>query len=115
MFGGAPRLQANLALAYERGPLQFGLQQRYISSGSYDATYGPQDLADSRVGSATYTTLRLGFRPTLRVTLYMNIHNLFDSPPPESGDWGFGGTLPTNEGLFDAIGRRYVAGVRYER
>jgi len=115
LFGGAPRLQANLALAYERGPLQLGLQQRYISSGSYDATFGPEDVADRRVAAASYTTLRLGYRPAPRLTVYLNVHNLFDSPPPESGDWGFGGTLPTNEGLFDVIGRRYVAGLRYER
>jgi len=114
-FGGAPRLQANLSVAYERGPLQLGVQQRYISSGSYDATYGPQDLADRGVRAASYTTLRLGWRPRGDLTWYLNVHNLFDSPPPESGDWGFGGTLPTNEGLFDAVGRRFVMGIRIER
>jgi hypothetical protein len=36
-------------------------------------------------------------------------------PPPRSGDWGFGGSIPTNEGLFDVLGRRFVLGVRLER
>jgi iron complex outermembrane recepter protein len=117
LFGGAPRLQANLSLAYERGPLNIGLQQRYISSGSYDGTYGAADLASRRVRDASYTTLRLGLTPAgvRGTTWYLNIQNLFDAPPPRSGDWGFGGSIPTNEGLFDVLGRRYVLGVRFER
>jgi hypothetical protein len=116
LFGGAPRLQANMSLAYERGPLKLELRQRYISSGSYDATYGPLDLADRHVRDATYTGLRAGWTPRGgNTTWFLNIQNLFDSPPPRSGDWGFGGSLPTNEGLFDVLGRRYVLGVRLER
>ena len=117
LFGGAPRLQATLSLAYERGPLNVGVQQRYVSSGAYDTTFGAADLAQRHVRDATYTTLRLAVTPrnSSGITWYLNIQNLFDSPPPRSGDWGFGGSIPTNEGLFDVLGRRYVAGVRFER
>jgi outer membrane receptor protein involved in Fe transport len=116
LFGGAPRMQATLSVAYERGPLNVGLQQRYISSGSYDATFGPQDLATRHVRAAAYTTLRLSLTPRARaITWYASVQNLFDSRPPRSGDWGFGGSIPTNEGLFDVLGRRYIAGLRLER
>jgi outer membrane receptor protein involved in Fe transport len=116
LFGGAPRMQATLSAAYERGPLNVGLQQRYISSGSYDATFGPQDLAGRHVRAAAYTTLRLGLTPGGRgITWYASVQNLFDSRPPRSGDWGFGGSIPTNEGLFDVLGRRFTAGVRLDR
>ncbi|MBK9251524.1 MAG: TonB-dependent receptor [Proteobacteria bacterium] len=116
LFGGAPRLQATLSVAYERGPLNVGIQQRYVSSGSYDATFGAADLADRHVRAATYTTLRLAFSPRggRGTTWYLNIQNLFDAAPPRSGDWGFGGSIPTNEGLFDVLGRRFVAGVRLD-
>jgi iron complex outermembrane recepter protein len=116
LFGGAPRLQATLSMAYERGPLNIGLQQRYVSSGTYDATFAPTDLARRHVRAAAYTTLRLGLTPRggHGTTWYLNIQNLFDSRPPRSGDWGFGGSIPTNEGLFDVLGRRYVAGVRLD-
>jgi len=116
LFGGAPRLQATLSLAYERGALNVGLQQRYVSSGTYDATFGLPDLARRHVRAAAYTSLRLGLTPRNGhgTTWYLNIQNLFDSRPPRSGDWGFGGSIPTNEGLFDVLGRRYVAGVRLD-
>jgi outer membrane receptor protein involved in Fe transport len=117
LFGGAPRLQANLSVAYERGPWRFTLQERYISSGSYNATYGPADLDKRRVNSVGYTSLRVGWQPAYRLgaSIYLNIQNLFDVNPPRSGDWGFGGSIPTNEGLFDVLGRRYVLGVRIDR
>ena len=116
LFGGAPRLQATLSMAYERGPLNVGVQQRYVSSGTYDATFGPADLARRHVRAAAYTTLRVGLTPRggHGMTWYLNIQNLFDSGPPRSGDWGFGGSIPTNEGLFDVLGRRFVAGVRLD-
>ncbi len=117
LFGGAPRFQSNLALAFERGALRIAIYERYISSGSYDATYGPGDIDRPRVRSAAYTGAQVSWRPrNLRGTrLYLNVQNLFDEAPPNAPDWGFGGSIPTNEGLFDVIGRRVVVGLRYER
>src|SRR5690606_24934559 len=117
LFGGAPRFQSSLSLAYERGPLRLALNQRYISSGSYDATYGPADIDERHVRAAAYTAAQVSWRPsTLRGTrVYLNVQNLFDADPPIAPDWGFGGSIPTNEGLFDVLGRRFVLGVRFER
>ena len=117
LFGGAPRLQANLSLAYERGPWQFTLQERYISSGSYNATYVAADLDKRRASSVSYTSLRVGWKPENRLgaSVYLNVQNLLDVDPPRSGDWGFVGSMPTNEGLFDVLGRRVVLGVRIDR
>jgi iron complex outermembrane receptor protein len=117
LFGGAPRFQSNLSLAFERGPLRVGVQQRYVSSGSYDATYGPGDIDQRRVRAASYTSAQVGWQPPgLGGTrIFLNVQNLFDEDPPIAPDWGFGGSIPTNEGLFDVIGRRVVFGLRYER
>lgn len=117
LFGGAPRFQSNLSLAVERGGLRVAVQQRYISSGSYDATYGPADIDQRHVRAAAYTGAQVSWQPPgLRgVRLYLNVQNLFDEDPPIAPDWGFGGSIPTNEGLFDVLGRRFVFGVRYER
>lgn len=117
LFGGAPRFQANLSLAYERGPLQMIVQERYTSSGSYDATYGPADIDDRHVRAMATTALHFSWRPDPRRDLrfYLNVQNVLDANPPIAPDWGFAGSLPTNEGLFDVLGRRYVLGVRFER
>ncbi len=116
LFNGAPRLQANFTLAYQRGRFRVAVREQYISSGSYNATYVPGDIDRPRVRSAQYTNLNFNWQPTtLRGTnVFLNVQNLLDEDPPRSGDWGFGGSIPTNEGLFDVLGRRVVAGVRFE-
>lgn len=117
LFGGAPRLQANLSVAWARGPLQLSVNERYISSGSYSATYTAADIDRRHVRSAAYTALQASWKPvpTGGLRLYFNVQNVFDQDPPVAPDWGFGGSMPTNEGLFDVLGRRYVFGVRYTR
>lgn len=115
--GGAPRWQANFSLAYWRGPLHVTVQQRLISAGSFNATLGAGDLDDNRVSGAAYTTLRASwdFRRWRGLTAYAHVGNLFDRNPPRAADWGFVGSLPTNESLFDVLGRRFVLGVSWER
>jgi len=116
--GGAPRWQTNLTLAYERGPLQLTLQERVISAGTYSATYGRGSIDDNRVGGAAYTNLRVSWRfgaDPQSLLLFANVSNLFDRDPPLAADWGFVGSIPTNEGLFDVIGRRYLLGLRLRR
>jgi iron complex outermembrane receptor protein len=117
LFGGAPRFTGTLSAAYERGPWRMALQQRYVSSGSYDATYGPADIDDRHVRAAAYTTFNVNWRPPRwsGARMYINVHNVFDAAPPIAPDWGFGGSIPTNEGLFDVLGRRYMLGMRFER
>jgi iron complex outermembrane receptor protein len=115
LIGGAPRWQANFTLAYERGPLQVTVQERLISSGTYNAAWGPADIDDNRVGSAAYTNLRLSWRwgdDPRSTLLFLNVTNLFDRDPPLAPDWGFVGSVHTNEGLFDVLGRRYTLGLR---
>lgn len=116
LFGGAPRFQANLALVFERGPLRLALTERYISSGSYDATFSHADIDRRHVRSAAYTGTQVSWQPRALpgARVYLNVQNLFDEDPPIAPDWGFGGSIPTNEGLFDVLGRRFVLGLRYE-
>jgi outer membrane receptor protein involved in Fe transport len=115
--GGAPRWQANMSIAYWRGPLRLTLQQRVISSGRFNATLAPGALDDNTVRAATYTNLRAS-RDSRRwpgLQVYAQASNLFDHAPPRAVDWGFVGSLPTNESLFDVLGRRYVLGISWER
>ena len=69
---------------------------------------GPQ-----AVGSIFYQDLQ--FRYTHgKVQYYLGIDNLFDRKPPliPSGLPGNTTGAETNAGIYDAIGRRYYAGIR---
>jgi hypothetical protein len=63
-----------------------------------------------------YTSLRGEWRPAVTpgLAVFGHVANLFDRDPPAVGDWGFGGSIPTNESLFDPLGRRYSLGIRLE-
>jgi outer membrane receptor protein involved in Fe transport len=114
--GGAPSWQANMSISYRRGPLQLALQQRLISGGKFNATLGPEDIDDNRVSGAAYTNLRASWQSTQLpgVSFHAQISNLFDQDPPRAPDWGFIGSMPTNESLFDVLGRRYAIGFTYD-
>jgi len=117
MIGGAPAWQANVSVAYRRDSLQLTLQERLISSGRYSATLASGDIDSNHVASAAYTNLRgsWNLRRLPGLTLYAQASNLFDHDPPRAPDWTFIGSAPTNESLFDVLGRRYVIGFTYER
>ena len=115
--GGAPSWQANVTAAYERGPLRIAVQERLISSGQYNAVNTAADIDNNHVSGAAYTSLQLGWKPATYpgVSVFAGITNLFDAPPSRAGDWGFVGSVPTNESLFDVLGRRFVVGLRVAR
>jgi iron complex outermembrane receptor protein len=115
--GGAPDWQGTFSLSYDRGPLSATVQERYISSGTYDATFVQGvDIDDNTVASAAYTNLEVSYKGEMsgRSTwqTYLNVTNLFDKDPPLVATWGFTGSTQTNSGLFDIYGRRYNLGVR---
>ena len=116
--GGAPDWQGTLSLSYDRGSLSATIQERYINSGTYDATYVQGvDIDDNTIASAAYTNLELSYRGDMSgnstFQTYVNVTNLFDRNPPLVATWGFTGSQQTNTSLFDIYGRRYNVGVRF--
>ena len=113
--GGVPRWQANLSLAYRRDALQLAVHERFTGRGRYNATYGPADIDDNTVAGVATTDLRAEWQlGSPRWSVFAHVANLFDRAPPDAPDWGFGGSIATNESLFDPLGRRYTIGVRLE-
>lgn len=116
--GGAPDWQTNASLTYGNGPFSGTLQGRYISSGTYDATWttGVQ-IDNNRIPSSFVTNLQLNFDGQMSdnnsYRIWLNVSNLFDADPPLVASWGFTGSLATNSALFDVYGRRYNLGVRF--
>ena len=115
--GGGPEWQLNLSVAYRTGPWSLYVQERYISGGTYIANWGPNDISDPTVDPAFYTSVQAAREVTLgqgAITLYVHVNNLFDADPPLAPDWRFSGSIHTNETLFDVLGRRFMAGVRFD-
>jgi iron complex outermembrane recepter protein len=115
--GFAPDWQGTLSISYERGPFAATLQERFINSGTYDATFVQGvDIDDNTVASAAYTNLQLSYDSEMSGggtwQTYMNVTNLLDKDPPIVATWGFTGSTQTNSSLFDIYGRRYNVGVR---
>jgi hypothetical protein len=116
--GNAPDWQGTFYLTYERGPLSATLQERYINSGTYDATFVQGvDIDDNSVASYATTNLQVSYRGDAASSgtweTYLNVTNLFDKSPPLVPGFGFTGSTQTNSSLFDIYGRRYNLGVRF--
>jgi outer membrane receptor protein involved in Fe transport len=117
-LGGAPDWQGTFSLSYQRGPFEATVEERFIDSGTYDATYDEGiDIDDNSVASTALTNLEVSYKGGLRESgewqTYLNVTNLFDRDPPLVATWGFTGSTQTNSSLFDVYGRRYNLGVRF--
>lgn len=115
-YVGLPDLQLTAALTYRTGPWQMYLQSHFIDSGKVDATLRQGiDIDDNTVASAFYTDLRVSYSTDMTRAgsweIYARVDNLLDRDPPRAADYGdFNGATPTNETLFDVLGRRYTLG-----
>ncbi|MDB5663006.1 MAG: TonB-dependent receptor-like protein, partial [Sphingomonas bacterium] len=121
---GIPKWTVNGTLTFASGPFSTTTEARYIPTGIYDVTrVGPQDegyatslpasIGDNRVTGRLYFNLAARYklidRGSQSLELYGAVNNLLDKQPPVSVGNGIG----TNAQLFDTIGRRFRAGVRF--
>ncbi|MXO66165.1 TonB-dependent receptor plug domain-containing protein [Altericroceibacterium endophyticum] len=113
---GVPTYIINAYLGYKDDAFSGQVQLRHISDGKYnnDLVEGV-DINDNHVGAWTYVNLNLGYKlwrdGDRNVELYGVVHNLFDKDPPVDIPSSFG---PTNNVLYDVVGRTYRVGVRFK-
>jgi iron complex outermembrane recepter protein len=114
-----PDFKAIANVTYSNGPFSAFIQGRYIGSGIMESTLVEGvNIESNRVDSAIYTDLRLGWSRDLAggttLELFGNVTNVFDESPPITPYYSvfLGYAQQTNSGLFDLLGRSYVAGVR---
>ena len=114
---GLPEWKARLGASYDQGPWGVYGQVRYISSGKYDQSWGPEQLSpeDNSIGAQYYFDLSAYYRFELgsvkNLELYGGVSNLFDRDPPVV-PVDFISNLATNPTHYDVIGRRYYIGIR---
>ncbi|MBN1237331.1 MAG: TonB-dependent receptor [Gammaproteobacteria bacterium] len=114
-----PDFKAIANLTYRTGPFTAFLQGRYIGSGIMEAgLVEGVDIESNKVDSAFYTDFRFSYTRDLRgganLEVFGNVNNLLDEDPPVTPYYSvfLGYALQTNSGLFDLLGRTYVAGLR---
>jgi outer membrane receptor protein involved in Fe transport len=118
---GYPHYRAQGTLTYGNGPVKVYLREQYIGGGLLSRDYvlgNPQNptnrtVDNNSVPDTWYTDLHFTVTPPSKIKweIYFNIDNLFDQAPPRVPSFSqMGGTGPTNTGLYDQIGRRFVLG-----
>ncbi|MGI4877193.1 MAG: hypothetical protein ACRYG4_06880, partial [Janthinobacterium lividum] len=106
----------NVSAIYSDGGLTFSGQLRYY--GPAKRTQDPTVFyAANNVKSITYTDTTLSYRFDIKgVTFetYLTVNNLFNVQPPvfASGTQP-GQGYPTNQAVYDVIGRYYTGGIRF--
>jgi iron complex outermembrane recepter protein len=121
---GLPDYTINAFLTYQAPRFTGQVQLRYISSGVFQATnigpgqdgYSPtlpNSVSDNSVGAVAYVNLNASYavwqRGDQKVEVFGVINNLLDRDPPNDIPSSFG---PTNNVLYDVVGRSYRMGVR---
>lgn len=123
---GMPRYTINGYVTFDADPATFQVQVRHISSGTYNsALIGPgqegydpllpNSINDNYIAPWTYVNLNasvnLWNRGDRKLELFGAINNLFDKDPPVDAPSSFG---PTNNVLYDVLGRAYRIGARFK-
>lgn len=115
-----PELRARLSAKYDIGRFGIYVQERYIHEGMRNPNFVTGvDISDNVVPAVWYTdmtfTFALGSWREGAGELYFNVANVFDrDPPPTNSTAGRSWVDPTEEEIYDLLGRRYVLGARYK-
>jgi len=123
---GVPRYIINAYLTYSSDPVTAQIQVRHISAGNYNnELVGPgQDgydplaansISDNSIGAWTYVNLNASVavwrQGDQKIEIFGAVNNLFDKDPPVDAPSSFG---PTNNVLYDVLGRAYRIGARFK-
>lgn len=114
---GDSKDRAYLSLGYTQGKFGGTLQTTYFSAADLDDGFlAAFDLPRGSlgIGSVAYVDLQFTWQPTEQYQVYLGANNVFDKEPPLliSGIPSDSTGTETDAGTYDAIGRRWYAGVR---
>jgi iron complex outermembrane receptor protein len=122
---GVPRYVLNGYLTFNSDLLTTQLQVRHISAGVYNAElvgpgqagYDPlkaNSISDNSIAAWTYVNLNASVnvwrKGDQKLEIFGVVSNLFDKDPPVDTPSSFG---PTNNVLYDVMGRTYRIGARF--
>ncbi|HEX7116051.1 MAG TPA: TonB-dependent receptor [Steroidobacter sp.] len=114
---GTPDFKAQLTVSYDIGNWGHFAQVRYIGSGVYDATFGPEELASSENEIDAVAYLDLSTRYDLsdlgygELEVFAGIDNVLDQDP-RIVPLNFIVNAATNGAHYDVVGRKFYVGAR---
>ena len=97
-------------------PWQGTVQGRVIGAAVLNSAWGPLDVDDNSVPPVAYLDLRGAYRWTENIQLYAALDNVFNTPPPVVAATTISSTpydASVRDDVYDAIGRQYRVGVRF--
>ncbi len=112
---GSAAHKASLGLSYKWAGFGIFSQTTYIGSSALDDQFlAPLPPGSVRVPAQIYNDFQLTYSPQKSTEFYFGVDNAFDRAPPPviSGLPGNITGTETAADVYDAIGRRYYAGVR---
>jgi iron complex outermembrane receptor protein len=113
---GIPKFRATLAATYIQGSWQGTIQGRLIGAAKLNTAWGPLDVDDNDVPAVAYLDLRGSYRWTGNIQLYAAMDNVLNTPPPIVAATTNSSTpydASVRDDIYDAIGRQYRVGIRF--
>jgi outer membrane receptor protein involved in Fe transport len=106
---GTPNLRSLFTTVYSLNNFTASWTMNYVGESDFNKNAVPgqyPEWFDNKVESYTYHSLNVNYIATDNIAVYAGIDNLADKTPPALPDLN-GGSL-----LYDAVGRKYYAGIK---
>jgi outer membrane receptor protein involved in Fe transport len=113
---GVPKFKTTLAATYSEGAWQGTIQGRFIGAAKLNNAWGPLNVDDNNVPQIAYLDLRSSYSWTKNIQIYAAMDNVFNTPPPVTAGTTNASTpydASVRDDIYDAIGRQYRLGVRF--
>lgn len=119
---GYPHNKGNITLGYDNGPFGITLSGEFIGESQLDDVWIKNNFGTGvnmkyfRIDPVFYTDVNLKYTLADHYEFYFGVKNLFniDPPPLWAGLPGNTGDAQTDSALYDAVGRRFYGGVRFQ-
>ena len=115
---GVPKLKATVSSTYAEGPWSGTVQGRIIGAAKLNNAWGPLQVDDNHVPMVAYLDLRGSYQWNGNIQMYAAVDNVTNVPPPNIPATGNRGQSTyyfsaIREDVYDAIGRQYRVGIRF--
>jgi iron complex outermembrane receptor protein len=115
---GTPKFKTTLSSTYAEGPWSGTVQGRFLGTAKLNNAWGPLQVDNNAVPAVAYLDLRGSYKWDDNLQLYAAVDNMTNVPPPNIPTTQAGGQSAyyfsaIRQDSYDAIGRQYRIGIRF--